>query len=156
MRKALRADFQTIRLGRCSLQSLCLAICLTLGTSALQANGQQLSGFYGVAEIRDLGPEMRVTLHIKLVNQGEERFFITKIGLVPQLPTGRSEVVPASVILTSHGSQDITQQFTIPTQEYERWTSGAWPRVALEIEVADGSETRFTIALVRLPGTWVN
>ena len=75
----------------------------------------------------DLGPDVRLTLRIRLVNAGDDKLFITGLSLLQFGRPGRNAAGSPSIILDPHGSSDITQQFTIPRDEYERWRRGLRP-----------------------------
>ena len=115
--------------------------------------GQVVSGVYKVTETTDLGTQMRVTLHIRLMNAGNDRIFVTQARLHGFLHPGKHEDKPAGVILEPHGSAEFTQDFIIAKQEYELWSKGERPRLGLRTQVAGAGETTMTIALMQLPGS---
>jgi len=127
---------------------LALGICSPRGVA-----GQILSGVYKVTETTDLGPQMRVTLQIRLTNAGEERIFVTQTRLRGLLHAGRSEDKPVRVILDPHGGAEFTQDFIVAKQEYGLWSKGVRPHLGLRMQIAGGQETTITLELMRLPGS---
>ena len=130
-----------------SCQSLILL--LALGARSAPTVAQQgISGTYWVVGTTDLGPEVRVNLHIQLANMGNDRLFITGIGLREDLHKSR-DLEPFTVILLPHGREILTHEFTLPQREYELWQKGLRPRLSLKIQEADNEATTLTISLVR-------
>ena len=127
---------------------LALGICSPRGVA-----GQLVSGVYKVTETTDLGTQMRVTMHIRLMNAGNDGIFVIQVRLRGFLHPGRSEDKTVGVILEPHGSAEFTQDFIIQKQDYELWGKGVRPRVDLRMQVGGGQETTMTLELMRLPGS---
>lgn len=130
-----------------------LLVLVVVGAHSLRANSsQQLTGRYDIVSSVDLGPDVRVTLHVRLFNATEERLFITKAGL-HLLPHSRwTTEEPVSAILEPHGNSEFRQEFTVSRDEHEFWKRGVPLRLALRIQVAGSQEKTIVVALVRRPG----
>ena len=127
---------------------LALGICSPRGVA-----GQILSGVYKVTETTDLVTQMRVTMHIRLMNAGGDRIFVNQARLRGPLHPGRSEDKAVGVILEPHGSAEFTQDFIIQKQDYELWSKGELPHLGLRMQVSGAAETTMTISLMQLPGS---
>jgi len=125
-----------------------LGICAPRGVA-----GPVVSGVYKVTDTTDLGPQIRVTMFIRLMNAGDDRIFVTQSRLHGPLHRGRSENKPEGVILEPHASAELTQDFTIAKQEYEMWSTGVRPHLSLRTQAGGGQETTMTLELMRLPGS---
>jgi hypothetical protein len=133
----------------CALVSLfALGICSLQGVA-----GQLVSGVYRVMDTTDLGPQIRVTMHIRLINAGNDRIFVTQVRLREFLPHGKATDKPVGVILEPHANSEFTQQFTVAKQEYDMWSKGAQPHLGLRMQVAGAAETTMTIPLTLLSGS---
>src|SRR5438552_18928297 len=130
-----------------------LVFLLVLGGAAPRgAAGQVVSGVYKVIETTDLGTQMRVTMHIRLMNAGDDRVFVIQARLREFLPHGKVTDDPLGVILEPHSGSEFTQQFTIPKQEFELWGRGARPHLGLKVQIGK-TETTMTVTLMRDPGS---
>jgi len=137
-----------------SLVCFALVLLLALGICAPRGlAGPVVSGVYKVTDTTDLGPQIRVTMFIRLMNAGDDRIFVTQSRLHGPLHHGKSEDKAEGVILEPHSSGEFTRDFTITKQEYELWAQGVRPHLGLRMQIAGGQETTMTIELVRLPGS---
>jgi len=130
---------------------LILFLVLALGVESTGA-GQIVSGSYTVKESTDLGTQVRVTLHFRLTNAGEQRLFITQMSLQNPLRPAQVSEDRGTVILEPHQGTEVTRQFIIGKDEFKLMRQSTRPRVSLRIQGADGVETTVTIALMRRAG----
>lgn len=119
-------------------RSCCLCVALVvLLASLLQAAavGSFISGSYHVIQKRDLGAQMQVVLQVRLVNHGPEALLLQKLALQN---ASQAQQHWANITVGPRGTQQTTQQFTIPRQEYENWRRGLGPVLRLEGRSANG------------------
>jgi hypothetical protein len=129
-----------------------LLVLVAFGAQSLRANSnQQITGLYNIVNSVDLGPDVRVTLHVRLFNATEETLFITKAGLHVLLHSRSTSEEPVSAILEPHGASEFTQEFTVSYDEYEIWQRGVRPRLSVKIQVAGGEKGAPMVVLVRRP-----
>jgi hypothetical protein len=130
---------------------LSLLLLLTVIVHAIPTAGDQgVKGSYWVIETTDLDAEVRVNLHIRLFNTGEDRLFITGVGLADPLRRIRASE-SRSLILEPHDTSSFTQEFTVSLREYGLWQNGHRPQLSLKIQAAGGERT-LMVGLVRRPG----
>ena len=108
-------------------------------------------GFYDLVGQTSLGTEVRVSLHIRLVNHSDERLFITKLGLRGSLRPEQIEEESAAVIIEPHGSVDFTQEFILAQNRYEHWRTRVRPLLLLNMQLNGGDERPLSISLLRKP-----
>jgi hypothetical protein len=135
-----------------SLVCCALVLLLALGICAPRGvAGPVVSGVYRVMETTDLGPQIRVTMFIRLMNAGGDRVFVTQSRLHGPFHHGKSEDKAEGVILEPHGSGEFTRDFIIAKQEYEMWSKGVRPHLSLRTQIAGGQETTMALELMQLP-----
>jgi hypothetical protein len=128
-----------------------LLLLLTVIAHAIPAAGNQgVKGSYWVIGTTNLGAEVRVNLHVRLFNTGEDRLFITEMALADPLRRVRGSE-SRSLILEPHDTSSFTQEFTISLREYGLWQNGHRPQLSLKIQAAGGERT-LMVVLVRRPG----
>ena len=128
-----------------------LLLLLTVIAHAFPTAGDQaVKGSYWVIGTTDLGTEVRVNLRIRLFNAGEDRLFITGLGLADPLHRVRGSE-SKSLILEPHNPSSFTQEFTVSTREYDLWQKGHRPQLLLKIQLAGGERT-LMVVLVKRPG----
>jgi len=141
---------------RCDSFSLCVPA-LTLVTLFLAApgnatNAHDLSGSYSVINRTEAGSQLRVQMHVRLVNHSVERISVLKITFLGSLPPTKPQGGAISIALEPHRASKLTQELTITRQEYELWQKGARPRLVLEIRRSDGTRRTDAIELYRSLG----
>ncbi len=131
----------------------CLVLFLILAVAVEgTAAGQIVWGSYSIKESTDLGTQVRVTLQFRLTNAGEQRLFVTQMSLQNPLRPAQVSEDRGTVILEPHKGTEVTRQFIIGKDEFKLMRQGARPRVSLNIQGADGTETTVTLALMRRTG----
>src|SRR2546429_1843363 len=88
---------------------LALGICSPRGVA-----GQLLSGVYKMIETTDLRTQMRVTMHIRLMNAGDDRVFVIQARLRAFLPHGKATDDPLAVISEPHSGSAIHHHTPLP------------------------------------------
>lgn len=143
-------------MGRCF--RLAGVVFATLAAVVLQAQspvqtaaGNEVVGFYRIAQTTDLGTAVRATLQIRLVNNNQPELSVTKLALFPRTPARRPAETAVWARLAPREATSFTQDFTVSRAEYERWSKGASPALQVTFQSSEGREMRRMIALRRLP-----
>ena len=124
-----------------------LVLGLFLACAAAWAGGNEVAGTYRVEGVTDLGPEMRVTLHIHLINNSANYLSITKVALHDVRPRRNAvETAAWSRLEPRHGTT-ADREFVVSRQEYERWRRGAHPMLQVALQAEGGREVVRTIPL---------
>jgi hypothetical protein len=137
-------SLRTLQLG---LAILLAALCAGI---AQAADDHEVTAFYKVADSTDLGTEVRVTLQIRFVNNGDQSLTITKASLQSLWPPSGKAENDLSVILPPHKSAQATCQFVVSPNELAEWKTGMRPRLLLRLQNQDGKE--ITRSVVLTPG----
>ena len=131
---------------------LALALCLSLtAATAARAAGNEVTGSYRVEQVTDLGPQVRVTLHIRLLNNSLQELSITRIAFRDMHRGGKPAESSAWARLQPREGATVEQQFVVPRAEYQRWSKGTRPMLQVAFQPAGGREVMRTIQLRRLP-----
>lgn len=126
-------------------------ILLCLVTMAVRAAGNEVVGFYRVEQTTDLGSQVRVTLHIRLVNNTAQELAITKVALHDMQQRGGQAEVAAWARLEPRGATSVDNEFVISRAEYASWNRGVHPSLQVAFQPAGGREVVRTVALRPLP-----
>jgi hypothetical protein len=114
---------------------------------AVVAAGTELVGTYRVEQVTDLGPHVRVTLHIRLINNSPQELSISRIALRDMHQRGKAAETSAWARLQPREIATVEQEFVISRAEYERWSKGARPMLQVALQPEGGREVMRTIAL---------
>jgi hypothetical protein len=109
--------------------------------------------FYQIDQVTDLGTDVRVSLRLRLMNQSDDVLLIDHIALQTFIPgpNGKGQGCSTSTELGAHGSETLTQDFTISRAEYEVWQRGIRPRLALNIQVSGVEQWTLIVPLMKRP-----
>lgn len=116
------------------------------------ADGRDFAGFYDVSNVTDLGDTVpvRLTLSVCLFNYSDAdvaNAAVTLLGNVNPLDNyGSFSVVSIPV----GGSVALSQDVTIPKEEYTFWQNGGSPALWIAYQDASGNDTQRRVEL--LPG----
>jgi len=132
------------------LLRLSLLASLLLAGAAVQSAGNELAGTYRVKQVTDLGSEVRVTLHIRLINNTSQNLVVTDLALRDLRRSGKAEAVPVGTSLQPREGATVEQEFVISRAEYERWSKGVRPALEVRLQPAGGREVRRAVYLARL------
>jgi len=132
------------------LLRLSLLVSLLLAGAALQAAGTELAGTYRVEQVTDLGSEVRVTLHIRLVNNTTQDLAVVEISLRDLHQSGERAAVPAVTRLQPREGTTVEHEFVVSRAEYERWSKGVRPALEVRLQSAGGREVRRAVYLTRV------
>lgn len=129
-----------------------------LAFPCLRANAAnpQISGTYEVMGKSNSGPQTKVVLRLHLTNAGPNLLYVQSVllwdfGHAPSGGPGR----PA-IALPSGAQKEMTQQFVVPSTQFEQWQKGVRPRVVLNLQTAKGSKVTQAIRLTRVPANMAN
>lgn len=111
------------------------------------ANNRQFFGLYQVIEKTDCGSDVNVVLQLQLFNHGNNDLQIEYAALaIPHLvPGNRKNLVGTRI--DAHSSQTITEEFTVPRREYERWQKTSPPKLVLDTITGRGERHVETVLL---------
>ncbi|HUJ41262.1 MAG TPA: hypothetical protein VLW54_12010 [Candidatus Acidoferrales bacterium] len=131
---------------RFALPSVLLVLSLALPSHAA---GNEVTGFYRVTQVTDLGKQVRVTLHIRLANNTRQDLSITRVGIHPSAaPVAAPRDMQSSwAYLEQRQSAGMDQVFVVSRAEYTRWTHGGHPALRVEFQPAGGATQVRTIPL---------
>ncbi len=122
---------------------------LLVGMLAPAKDGRDFAGFYEVVDAMDLGEEVHVTLRFRIFNYGDADVH------------GAIITLEDSVLPTSYGSFDfisigkqqsvlLEKDFFIPQREYDRWQSGATPRLSVQYTDAAANTVYRSVELIQM------
>jgi len=132
---------------------LLLLPCLlaSLVAAPVRAAGPELAGSYRIEQVTNLGGQVRVTLHVRLVNNSQGEVFVTQAALETrsrkQGPAAAAAVVTR---LAPRESTTLEQQVVVSRAEYESWTKGERPSLRVALRPGTGNAVTRTISLGRL------
>ncbi len=115
-----------------------------------QVPGNELVGTYRVEQVIDLGSEVRVTLHIRLINNTNQDLGIIDFALRDLRPSARPVIISAGTRLQAREGTTVEHEFAVSRTEYESWSRSAHPTLEVRLLPSDGRELRRTIQLMRL------
>ena len=110
------------RFSRAWLVGSMLTILWAAAAAAAPSNGREFSGYFDVSGVREQGDMVRVTLHLKLFNHGEEDANGVIVTLIDSAPTMtfRGNFQPVKV-WKSQKFLEMSQEFTITQREFKEW-----------------------------------
>jgi hypothetical protein len=126
---------------------------LTLITGVLSAADIKASprvfGSCSVVQVSSAGRETRVELRLHLVNPNAQAISIERLRLITLRPVAAKRL-PSPILLSAHGAGETTQEFTVPTPEYQFWQRGLRPALHLELRTEAGERLHETVRLNRV------
>jgi len=139
------------------VQSLFLAILAGLLVStamwAQKPASHTVVGTYSIVQTTDLDEQVRVELRLELVNSGEEAVTARVLGLEsPVYAAQGGSSAGEAIALSSHGSETVTEEFTVSRGVYERWRMDPRHRLVVSVESPAGVKQALTIAMRRMAG----
>jgi len=122
---------------------------LAAGFCADSARAEELrplSGAYKVIRATDVGKGLcRVALRIHIQNPSVANLPVQRLTM-PREPAARAGHA-VSLEVPSHGSGEITQDFTVPTGEYRHWLRGGPLVLLLGVPGPDGKTRNMPVRL---------
>lgn len=129
----MKHKIQPIYICVCLL-ALAVGLC---ATSAQAQKYQPMSGNYTIVNAADAGQGLtRVSLQIRLHNPTSDDIFVQKLAMGMEDEARKGH--PVSLTVSRHHFGEITQEFTVPTWEYEQWRHGGRAVVRVTSPGPDG------------------
>ena len=123
---------------------------LAFACPAQSQNRPNLLGLYEVKEPTDLGPEVRVTLLVRLIHASDMDLAEAEFSL--RDPLRRTSYGSFAILpVRSRGWVELRGEFTVPRREFERWQVGARPYVVVEFPGPGGNRVLQPVRLLRRP-----
>ena len=126
--------------SRALLMGAPLAIFLLSTVAVTAKDGRDFAGVYGFTDVQEQGDTVHFTLHLQLFNNSEADIK----GAVIALMEGSTGVdlrgsFPTVKIWRKSKDVKLTQEFTVPKREYEKWLRPpAQPNVVVIYQDANG------------------
>ena len=122
---------------------------LALGVLVDRAAGgaAEVVGYYRVASVTDLGTEVRLTLHLRLLNNTQRELSIIRMGPRVLAAGQRAADVAASLPLEPRESREIDQDFTLSRDAYRHLRKNSPIPLAVTYQSGTGRAVTRTIAL---------
>lgn len=111
--------------------------------------GPILSGTYKITENTDLGAQVRITVQLNLVNGGTAGLTVTKVGLRSLSAPGQRVSVASNVVVHSHSSAQVSLQFLMAKQDFDRWSTGPHQQFFVTLKPTGGKTTLVNAPLLR-------
>ena len=125
----------------------CAVLCFAAAAAA-QTGGTEVRGFYSVGPVTDLGKEVRVTLHIRLVNNSAQELSILRVGIHDAARSGPAAETSAWARLAKSEGTTMDKQFVVSKAEYARWRHGGQPVLQVAFQPDGGSQLRRAVRLM--------
>ena len=139
--------------SKASLTRLLLTILLAV-TPVLAKDGRDFAGYYQIRDISEGKDAVRLTLQLKLFNYSDADIRNGGVALYDSSPAhspiGGFNTIP---LWRLRAEANLSQQFTIPRAEYERWQRGAPPALFFLFKDAHGHVLQRQVELIQRPLT---
>jgi len=90
---------------------------------------------------------------LEFTNSSDEALTVRILGLESPLVAAQGgPSAPAATTLSPHGSETVTEEFTVSRAAYDRWRTDPRHRLALGIESSTGVKQAIAISMRRTPG----
>jgi hypothetical protein len=124
---------------------------LVFATDALPAaeSTPHVFGSYAVMHATSAGRDTRVELRLRLVNPSAQAVSIERLAVFYLHPAA-AKLLTNPILVEAHTTQEISQEFTIPTPEYELWQKGMRPSLHMEMRTQEGGRLSQTVRLNRM------
>jgi hypothetical protein len=134
-----------------SIAGTALLLAITTGiVPAANPRAPHLFGSYTVLQATNIGRATQLELRVRLVNPNAQVVSVEKLTLVGVHPM-LANALPAPVLLSAHGAQEMTQEFKLPTPEYQAWQQGLRPLLRVEMRTEKGGRVSQTVRLNGVP-----
>jgi hypothetical protein len=142
---------QPSRSSRISAFLLVAALSL-LPFSALAKDGRDFAGYYSLTGVSQEASAVKLTLTVQVFNYSDADIRQASVVLHH---SGPAMLVNAAFppVKVFHNQTDVrlSQEFTIPLEEYQRWLNGMVPKLVVHFMGANGIEQNRSIQLTRRP-----
>ena len=132
------------------LLGLTLVLLTALATFA--RDGRDFAGYYSFTGVTQQSNEVKLTLTVQVFNYSDADIKQASVVLHQSDPgmTVQGAFPPVKVF---HNQSDLrlSQEFSVPREEYQRWQNGLVPRLMVHFMGANGIEQHRSIQLSRRP-----
>ena len=125
---------------------LLLAIATGMLLAAETANNRHVLGSCSVVKTTSMGQNTQVELRVRIVNPSEQAVSVEKLTLLAPGPAP-GKPLPSPVQISAHSQQEMTQEFKIPTHQYQLWQKGVRALLIVEMRRDDGIRFHHMIRL---------
>ena len=129
-----------------------VALLLLTAVAGFAKDGRDFAGFYSLSNVSELGTTVQFTLTLRLTNyssgdaqQAVVTLYETGAGATPH---GAFQPI---VLFRKRQQVRLSQQFTVPKYEYQRWEHGLNPTLMVAFVDPNGKNMRRGVQLVRRP-----
>ncbi len=123
-------------------------LCVTPRASA----GPMVTGTYKITENTNLGTQVRISVQLNLVNGGTTSVTLSKVGVRSISAPGQTVSVASSAVVHAHSSTQVSLQFLMAKQDFERWYAGPHQQFLVTLKATGGKSTLVNIPLLRTQG----
>ena len=146
-------------MSRCFKRLSGLAVALVLlgalgffpDSSLYSREARDFTGFYEVADVRDLGLDMALRLSLRVFNLSGGTIQGATITLHDSVLIGTTYATFTGTAIPDNGSVNLSANVTVPHSEYRLWKAGGTPRLEIEFHDASGALVRRLIELSPKP-----
>lgn len=112
---------------------------------ASASNAPVVSGSYSVVQNRTFGSQVQIRVRIHLMNHGPSDLAVQRMTLWDFSHPDKGGSHACALTLRAHASADTTQDFIIPSSDYQLWQRGFRPRFLLQVAGPGNSVGRPTV-----------
>lgn len=128
------------RLSRVAMPALVGALLMTVGTAAGK-DGRDFAGFYSLTNLTEQDDHVQITISLQLFNYSGADLKHAVVAVRRGLPAGTVLGAFAPIELWRDGREVIlTRQFSVPRDEFRRWSGRGQPGVFVVYTDSDGQE----------------
>jgi hypothetical protein len=129
-----------------------LTALLLIPIAGVAKDGRDFAGYYSLTDVTEQSSEVKLTLTVQVFNYSDAD--IKQASLVLH-QSGPGMIVdgafPAVKVFHNQADVRLSQEFTVPRDEYRRWQNGVVPRLMVHFMGANGIEQHRSIQLSRRP-----
>jgi hypothetical protein len=129
-----------------------LTLILLTALVTLAKDGRDFAGYYSLTNVTEQGSQVNLTLTVQVFNYSDADIKQASVVLHQSDPgmTVQGAFPPVKVF---HNQSDVrlSQGFSVPLEEYQRWQNGMVPRLMVHFMGANGIEQHRSIQLSRRP-----
>ncbi|MHB8217739.1 MAG: hypothetical protein ACYDDS_16830 [Candidatus Sulfotelmatobacter sp.] len=129
-----------------------LTLVLLTGLAVFAKDGRDFAGYYSFTGVTQQSNEVKLTITVQVFNYSDADIEQASVVLHQSDPglTVQGAFPPVKVF---HNQSDVrlSQEFSVPREEYQRWQNGMVPRLMVHFMGANGIEQHRSIQLSRRP-----
>jgi hypothetical protein len=150
--KLVRSAKPMFALAILVLCATCAALLLTPFAPPAQASGgRDFAGFYALANVANLGEQVRVTFSVRVFNYSDADVTSATLILEGHSLSGGPLATFYGITFTDKESVRLSQDITVPLAEYQHWHSAQHPLLLIKYQDSNGSAQRRSVELSRGP-----